>query len=489
MAGAPHAETAFARAIGEFIDRNALVPPGARVLAGVSGGADSVALLSALREISGNPGRDYRLTVAHLNHGLRRSADGDERFVRRLAGQWELPCVVERCDVRALAAERSVGIEEAARDARYGFLERVACDAGAKYVAVGHNADDQVETVLFRIVRGTHLRGLAGMPAQRELGHSGTFLIRPLLDMTRDRIEAYCRERGLHWRTDETNADVGYARNFIRHELLPLIRRRLNPRADEAILRLAGTGKEAHLSLGEIAAEAMRRAAPVEPLESGCLRVLVEPLCGQPFAVQAYVLRTACEALSLPIGSLSAAHVEQLRELLLTDLPGSCSLPGGWEARREGGVLVFQQQGRSSDRIPWAPVSLKYPGTTELLDGRRVLCNSEPLDEKAFADHCRTRPPGVELFDADQVQGALVCRPRRDCDVFVPLGAPGRQTVSDFLTNAKVPPAERDRVLCICDELGIVYLAPLRIDHRVRVTERTRRVLRIELTAPEEGRP
>jgi tRNA(Ile)-lysidine synthase len=126
-------------------------------------------------------------------------------------------------------------------------------------------------------------------------------------------------------------------------------------------------------------------------------------------------------------------------------------------------------------------VILECPGRTRLPDGREVLCRIEPFDPETFRRHCRGRPPGEEILDADQVRGRLLCRPRRAGDRFVPLGAPGRQSVSDFLTNLKVPPAARDEIRCLCDELGIVYVAPYRIDDRVKVTDRTRDCLRIAI--------
>ena len=212
VAGAMSDRDDFLARVAEAIRGGGLFEEGDPVLAAVSGGADSVAMAWALRE-----GGLCRLHLAHVHHGLRPQADGDAEFVADLARRWSVPVHVERIDTPALAEQWGCGIEEAARRGRYDALAAMAESAGASAVAVAHHAGDQAETVLHRIVRGTHLRGLAGMPPRRPLTAT-VALVRPLLWATRERIEAVLSAEGLTWRTDHTNRQMEFTRNFLRHE-------------------------------------------------------------------------------------------------------------------------------------------------------------------------------------------------------------------------------------------------------------------------------
>jgi tRNA(Ile)-lysidine synthase len=517
-----HKTSSFVRDVGEYIDSRGLLPPRAAVVVGVSGGADSVALLAALRRLGGERARDYRLTAAHLNHGLREEAQADADFVAALAERWEIPCVVGRRDVAAEAREAGESIEQAARRARYEFLLRSAHEAGASHVAVAHHADDQAETVLYRIIRGTHLRGLAGMPALRALGGAagketkgsvpageGVVLVRPLLERTRPEVEAFCRGEGLDWRRDSTNMDVGYRRNFIRHELLPLIRERLSRRADEAILRLAAAAAEADEVLSGLARAALEGARLPLAGEGAGAGVSLDAalLAGEHPLVQAVALRIALEEAGVPMRDVDSARLGEMRRLLGGAGPAGLTLAGGWGARlREGRLLVERgtmvSAAAGGGELPDA-VMLDCPGRTRLTGGMEIVCRVEPLDRPAFDAHCRRRAEALrdagsgaaqpaewdEWLDAGQVRGRLLCRPRRPGDRFVPLGAPGRQSVSDFLTNLKWPPPRRRSVLCVCDELGIVYVAPARLDDRVKVAAGTRECLRITASIFEAPNP
>lgn len=471
----------FAEGVAGFIESRSLLARGASIVVGVSGGADSVALLAVLRELAARSRCAYRLTVAHLNHRLRDDAEADELFVAQLARRWGIPCVIARRDVGAEARRTSQSIEQTARTLRYEFLRSAARDARAGYVAVGHHADDNVETILYRIVRGTHLRGLAGIPESRPLGE-GVTLVRPLLSSRRSEIEDFCTRSNLAWRTDPTNTDTAYRRNFIRHELLPLLREKLNPRTDEALLRLGAAGGKAEAVLRELGDAALARAAG----EQDDRRIVLDPevMRAEKPVIRAYALRAAMERLGAPLRMIGAERLAETARLAEAGPPAAVTLPGGFAVRRETGRIVVEksEDPRAAAGGDDAVVAMQCPGRTVLPDGRAVSCRLEPFEPDAFAEHCRNHPPGVELLDADRLGGALTIRSRLQGDAFRPLGASGRQSVGDFLTNLKLPRSRRERVLCICDESGIVYLAPLRIDDRVKITSATRRVLRIHLS-------
>jgi tRNA(Ile)-lysidine synthase len=469
----------FVQSVAGFIREMDLIAPRASVIAAVSGGADSVAMLNVLVELSRQEAFQYRLTVAHLNHLIRPDAGQDAEFVADLANRLGLPCIVEARDVPAEARRCGMGLEQAARLVRYGFLLQAARRLGATCVAVAHQGDDNVETVLDRLIRGTHIRGLSGMPARRALDE-GICLVRPMLATRRSQVEAYLRGLGATWRTDSTNADRAMRRNFIRHELLPLLRERMNSRVDEALLRLAGAAGEVQAHLDRevqraLTAAAVRWEGPQASLDA-------QRLAAEDRVIRACVMRLVLERLEVPLREVDAQHLGDLAAMVEPDGPQAVTLSGGLVARREGSRIVIGPAWQETESPPFE-IDLPCPGAARLGDGRTVTCDVLPVGQVDFHAHWKDHPPGVELLDADRVRGLLVCRSRRAGDAFVPLGAPGRQTVSDFLTNAKLPPQRRKEVVCVCDEAGIVYVAPLRIDERVKITPAAQRVLRIALKA------
>jgi len=335
----------FVRAVRDFSREHELLPAGARVVAGVSGGPDSIALLLALHELAG----PLRLTLhaGHLNHGLRRGAATDARFVAAAAAKLGVPCTVGAADVAALARRRRMSVEEAGRLARYSFLYRLARKTGSPVVAVGHHADDQAETVLMRLLRGAASTGLAGMAERRDLRDplaarpvraQPVALVRPLLGRTRAEILAYLRWRKAAWREDPTNASPSHLRNAIRHHLLPLLERRYSPGVRPALARAAATlGREDAL-LADLAARAQVKAAGVAPRGGAALKVTA--LRKLPPPVLYRVLHGAAVAAGADPRRLAQSHLDALI-LLLRGAGGEAHLPG-CRASRRGAVLVLR---------------------------------------------------------------------------------------------------------------------------------------------------
>lgn len=309
------------------------------VLVAVSGGADSVALLRALAALRvAGPGR---LVVAHFNHQLRPEAGDDERFVVELAKELGIECQVGRADVARHAAEEGNGVEAAARNARYAFLQAAAERLGARYVATAHTADDQAETILHRALRGTGLAGLAGMPRSRSLGPAVT-LIRPMLGLFRSDVAGYLQEIRQPFREDETNSDLRFTRNRLRHDLLPQLAEEYNPQAREALLRLGRLAGEAQNVIAGLANDLLVRCLVEARPDS--IRLDRRPLLDQaPYLVRE-VLLAAWRSQGWPEQGMGLEQWDRLSGLTVGDSENrSCTLPGAIRATREGEELTLSK--------------------------------------------------------------------------------------------------------------------------------------------------
>jgi tRNA(Ile)-lysidine synthase len=277
------------------------------VLVAVSGGTDSVALLRAMAALK--TGGEGRLCAAHLNHRLRPDADDDERFVVDLCGRLNVTCEVGHVEAGQLAA--GDGLEAAARTARYHFLEQAAGRLGARFVATAHTADDQAETVLHRILRGTGIRGLSGMARARPLGHA--VLIRPLLGMRRAELVAYLDAIGQPCRHDQSNADPRFTRNRIRHQLLPRLQKHFNPDVVEALLRLGMLAGEAQTVIDDDVDAWVDRCVAVD--RPGEVRIELESLAGRPRYLIRELLMAAWRRSGWPMQSMGMLKWDDLCDL------------------------------------------------------------------------------------------------------------------------------------------------------------------------------
>jgi tRNA(Ile)-lysidine synthase len=304
------------------------------VLVAVSGGADSRALLDALVRVRGQrklPGKVY---VAHLNHLLRgEEAEGDEAFVRELAARLDVRLIVERVPVAEQARLEKRNLEATARHLRYAFLRRAAQSCGASVVATAHTRDDQIETILLRLLRGSSAEGLRGIHTAIKLS-SDVELVRPLLKVTRAEVLAHCEHYGLKFRTDSSNLSTEFARNRVRHELLPLLRS-FNPRFDAALIRAAEQITDDAECLNSAAAEIIATAAHGSSLDIQALRAAPAP-------VRRRALRIWLRAVQGDLRRIASVHLTALDKLVTSGRGGSyIELPGGWQAHRKSKRLVL----------------------------------------------------------------------------------------------------------------------------------------------------
>ena len=486
------------------IQQHHMIRPGEIVVVGVSGGPDSLCLLHILRSLE-----EYSLVlhVAHVHHGLRGSeADDDAEAVRTQAAEWDLGCTIERVDVKRLAREHRLALEEAARRARYRFLSRVAEEVGARCIAVGHNADDQTETVLMHWIRGSGLAGLRGMlpvtPLSQyrldyfphaKLKDLGQRLVRPLLEVPRAEIEAYRASHGLASRFDRSNLDTTYFRNWLRHEVLPLLARH-NPNVCEVIRRSARVLTEDYALLRSVLASAWPGVVSLETSE----RIVfdLEKWRALPTSLQRSTIREAAYRLRRTLRDVSFVHVENALAVARDGATGAEStLPQGLMLRVGYQDFAVEDAGaepaipnlpllRADDEV--ARVSLS--GTTELPGSQWQLEISPVALAELPANWQANQDPWRAFLDAGVARGGLRLRTRRTGDRFCPLGMGGHSvSLSDFLTNQKVPRSVRARLPLLVGERGIVWVCGQRIDEYARVRDTTETTLLVRFVRKDCG--
>lgn len=469
--------------VRRFIREHQLWAPGARVLVGVSGGPDSTCLLVALAAL--RTSLRFELSAAHFDHRLRgsRAATREQRFVRSLTETLAVPLQCGDGDVRAHAKRRRRSLEEAARELRYRFLANAARAAGCDAVAVGHTRDDQAETVLLHLLRGSGLRGLAAMapssawPVARR-GNTPR-LVRPLLGLSRDDTESCCREAGLDPLQDPSNRSRSHLRNRIRSELLPLLRD-YNPRIDDALLRLASAASDDIELLEGLAAEALIGSATLglgEPpttvlLQRGRLRSL-------PPALQRHAVRLATVRLLGDARGLSDRHVRAI--LRANDGPTGArlDLPRGLRAEvTRDAIALATAAPLRIEALPDGETTLPAPGVARFGPWRfeAKLLARPPRDLASASDRY------TAFLDAEACGERLSLRRRRPGDRFQPLGLSRPKKLQDFFVDAHIPRAQRDAVPLLCAERGIAWVIGQRPSEWAKVTAATRRVLRLQAT-------
>ena len=453
------------------IRKHGLIPEGARVLAAVSGGADSVALALVLARLA--PDRGFSLAgIAHLHHGLRgEDADADQAAAKGLAERLAVPFVTAREDVPALAAAQDESLEAAARRARYAFLADAASQLGATAIATGHTADDQAETLLLRLMRGA---GLAGLSAIRP---SNGIVIRPLLESRRAEVEAFLREAGEPWREDASNGDRAIARNRVRHELMPVLKALSGDAVVDALARTAALIQDDAAELDRQAIEMARSHV----LTDGGLDITALRAAGP--ALGRRIVRSALAQLA-PGHFHSLEHVEAVRSLMREDPASSVQIPGA-VARRDGDVIVIAPRGEdgASDAAGFE-MPLTVPGRADVVGSGLVMTAEIGALSAEDLAGLGARHDAVAVQGVDAAR--LTVRNRRPGDVLRPLGAPGRRKLQDVFVDRKVARRERDRVPLVVDDRGrIIWVVGHTIADEFRVTAPGGRVLLLTVKRPE----
>lgn len=459
--------------VKRFITENSLLTEGDKVVLAVSGGPDSLCLLYLLHSLAAD--LKISLIVAHMNHGLRPEAQFEAEGVGKIAAALSLPFELLEVDIPSYKKAYGLSEEMAGRQARYRFLFDVASRNGAAKIALGHHLDDQAETVLMNVLRGTGVDGLAGILPIRT--QAGVQLIRPLLCLRRSEVDAFCRDQGLQPYTDSSNLETNYTRNKLRHQLIPYLEEHYNPRVKEALFGLAALAAADRAYLQKMARRSYFELAKIGHKETTIGQADFLLL---PGALQGRVLRLALHRY-LGDKQIGRKHIQELLSFVKSAKTGQqLLLPGGAAA-----ILAYNQLilGRriKRDQAGFEAIKLQVPG--KVIVPGRVIIASRLIDKNDIAAWPPSRFQAYLDYDSLPPGPLQVC-PRLAGIRFHPQGAAGSKKLKEFLIDQKVPAYQRDRVPLVMVGGKIIWVAGLRIADSYKVTEQTKRVLLLEYRVP-----
>lgn len=464
---------AFLDTVATVIDRHALIPGEGRVLVGVSGGVDSMVCLSVLHRLG------YDVHALHVNYGLREGADDDQALVERWCAERtpSIPLQVEYLNPESRAAEEGESLQEAARVLRYDALVAHAADIGADAVAVGQHRDDQAETLLLNLVRGTGPEGLAGMPPSRLLSEDPHIpLVRPLLEVSRAEIEAFAEREEIPWREDPTNRDPDYDRAVIRTRVMPLLKGEF-PGAADNIARAARHMQEYVEGTLTPTLQRLWSRGHVE-CEAGTM-LLLEPLREVRPVWRRRLLLAALER-TFSEAPRTEAVAEELEGLIEAQVGRKVEFGQGTVWRERKGLRFLPFEATTEPVFPPVPV----PWGEDVPLPRGVL-RVDPLDRRP--EDLDTGTANVVYADADRLVDPLSVGTWQEGDQFQPLGLDGTKLVSDLLTDEKVPPHRRAGVYVLSTDDHPAWVVGHRLDDRVRIRASTRSFARLRWQPDEKA--
>jgi len=455
--------------IKKTIRKYDLLKKGECVVVALSGGPDSTALLTVLDAIARE--LDLILIVAHYNHGLRGAeSDEDEQLSRNLAKTLGLIFVSGKMDQKK--GEKGVSPEDYYRRQRYGFLNKVAADYQAQKIALGHNLQDQAETVLLNLLRGSGLEGLKGILPKRD-GN----IIRPLIEISRQEIISYLNKAGISYCQDSSNENRMYLRNQIRTELIPYLKEKYNPKIEENLAQMAEILRTEDEFIRQHVAKALQSSFIQRRPDLILLKIdFINKL---PQAIRWRLFKTILEDFSPAKNWFSFIHIKSLCNLSQKCESGKrVVLPLGIEARREYENLILENKKACSTQVEYE-YPMNIPGAVYIKERDVTVCaeitNKEGID---FNDKNKV------YLDLDKIKQPLIIRNRRDGDWFVPLGMSGRQKIKNFFIDHKIPCRKRNEIMLIVDNLSVISIENLHLNDRVKITEKTRNVLKLEIMNP-----
>lgn len=452
----------------EFMEQHHMTEKGERILAAVSGGADSICLLLVLSRLRTE--KQYELCVVHVEHGIRGvESEKDAEFVENFCKEHKIPCKVYHCKAEKYAREHKMTVEEGARELRYGYFQEAAKEFQADKIAVAHNQNDCAETILFHLARGTGLKGLCGILPVREN------IIRPLLCVERKEIEAYLKEQEQEYCIDKTNAELEYTRNRIRHQVLPVLAE-INSQAVAHMNQTAAMAVELEELMQQLTEEARERCICKE--EVGIF--ISQKLQSEKKMIQKNLLHRVLTEAAGCSRDISNVHIQQVLELLEKQVGKKVNLPYQLEAERTYEGIRIQKAKESIVENMLQKVWEIVPGETLEIPEYGYRIQTRILEEN-FGSQEIPQKMYTKWLDYDKIKGSMLLRTRREKDYFVINTQGGRKKLKKYLIEEKIPREQRDKLLLLADETHLIWAVGYHIGEDVKVTEHTRRILEIRI--------
>ncbi|MCX8056887.1 MAG: tRNA lysidine(34) synthetase TilS [Ignavibacteria bacterium] len=446
----------------KFIRENELLKNGDSILVGFSGGPDSTFLITLLLTIQ----KIFNLKIyaAHLNHQLRSSeSDADEEFVRNFCKENKIECLIESKDIARISKETKRNIEEVARTERYKFFELAAQKFKANKIATGHTLNDNAETMIFNFIRGSGVSGLRGIPVKRDN------IIRPLLGITKEEILDFLNAEKIPFRTDSTNSNEDFTRNFIRKKIIPLLQE-LNPNLFETLSITAQLLSllEKYIQAEETKFERLFVSKKTEKV----LRIKIEENVDYKNYLMMDLIRKKVET---QFGiQLSFEKTKELTNLIKQDKGSTLQINDKIYAVRESSTILILPEPEFEE----INITVNYDTKLQKYYGSyfEFKLSIAPVKEAKISDN-----PMVEFFDADKIQHKLILRTWKPGDKFIPLGMKYSKKVSDILTDAKIPSIFKKQILVLCDGPEIIWLVGVRLSEKYKVTKETKKVIKARI--------
>ncbi|MFW5982045.1 MAG: tRNA lysidine(34) synthetase TilS [Halanaerobiaceae bacterium] len=452
-----------------YIKENDLINKGESLILGVSGGPDSLVMLDLFAHLS----TDYNLDIVvfHLNHMFRKEASDEAEYVRKLAKDYGFSSVIESFDVPAYIKMKGLSPEEGARKARFNILSKISKKLAIKKVALAHNKDDQVETVFLNVIRGTGLKGLTGIDLK--VGYEDFLLIHPLLFFSRKEIERYCLEQSLNPVRDPSNQESNYTRNKLRNNIIPYIEREINPAVKDLVYRMASNLAEEEAYIDNMAHEYFLRN--IIEREQGRIALSLTFLKNESAVIRKRILKKAVESLQGHAMDLYAVHYDLFDNLVSAARTGkSLELKDDIKVRISYEKIVFEKSIVPEDQE--FNYQLSVP---DILKTESFLIKTEVIDKTPAWKEFATRALFC-LCDFKKIKTPLLIRNRKQGDRFFPFGMNGSKKLKDFFIDQKIPREERDKIPIVLDaNKRIIWVAGYRADDRFKVSDDTRKILKI----------
>lgn len=453
--------------VKSFIKDNNLIQNNDKILVALSGGPDSVCLLHVLHSLK----IELNLTigVAHINHMLRGDESiGDESYVKKLCENLSIPCYIERIDIDVVSKELGISHEMAGRDERYKFFQSISNKYGYNKVAIAHNVNDQAETVIMRMMRGTGLEGLGGIRAKRDKN-----IIRPILSLSRDEIETYCDEKELEPRIDKTNLENVYSRNKVRLDILPYMKEHFNSDIIQTLNRMAGVLQKDDEYISQQCNKSFEEYCKIE---SKCL-IIDKKIFELHDAVVTRVIKKALIDYSGKYTNFEMKHIYDVIDLVKKGTNKRIDLPNDIIAENIYDDIHLKYRENKIEKKNDEIFISKEELANNTFSFMNYIVNIEVINKKNNIEFSNNDL--IKHFDYDNIVDGIIIRTRKDGDKIRPLGMKGNKKLKDIFINSKVPKDDRDIVPITCFDNSIAWIVGYKVSEDYKVTEKTKKIIKI----------